>query len=89
MGEGTTRDEEGTSEDDERLMSYTRAWLDLVNQGGLFTVHDDIQFLPRAGTVHVCILCSEAVLTWEQCLHHVCILCSEAVLTWEQRLHQQ
>ena len=42
MEEGTAKDEGGSGEEDESFMSYTRAWLDLVNRGGLFRVHDDV-----------------------------------------------
>ena len=42
MEEGTAKDEGETDEEDEIFMSYTCAWLDLVNRGGVFTVHDNI-----------------------------------------------
>ena len=42
MEEGTTKDEEGDEATEESYLEYTRAWLQLINRGGLFTVRDEV-----------------------------------------------
>ena len=43
MEEGTTNLEaEGNDAEEETYLTYTRAWLKLVNRGGLFTVNEQV-----------------------------------------------
>ena len=42
MEEGTTKDEEGDEATEESYLEYTRAWLQLINRGRLFTFRDEV-----------------------------------------------